>query len=156
MDRVAIIRAGHLVELDPVRAIEAKALRVVEIRFGSPIPAESFAGLPACARSVFAKTRWERRHGLLFWSLGAGVLVVAVLSAWPSVHDEYAKLVQNYPEALLALLGVDKAGLASPPRYLQAELFGLMVPLTFVGYADRDRLRLPSQARRNEAPSRSS
>ncbi len=86
-------------------------------------------------RSVFAKTLWERRHGLFFWSLGVAVLVVAVLSAWPSVHDEYAKLVQNYPEALLAFLGVDKAGLASAPGYLQAELFGLMVPLTFVGYA---------------------
>ena len=85
-------------------------------------------------RSVFAKTLWERRHGLFFWSLGAGLLAVAVLSAWPSVHDEYAKLVQNYPEALLAFLGVDKTGLASPPGYLQAELFGLMVPLMFVGY----------------------
>lgn len=85
-------------------------------------------------RSVFAKTLWERRHGLLFWSLGAAILVVAVLSAWPSIRDDYAKLVQNYPEALLAFLGVDKAGLASPPGYLQAELFGLMVPLTFVGY----------------------
>lgn len=86
-------------------------------------------------RSVFAKTLWERRHGLLFWSLGAGLLVVAVLSVWPSVHDEYAKLVQNYPETLLAFLGVDKAGLASAPGYLQAELFGLMVPLMLVGYA---------------------
>jgi ABC-2 type transport system permease protein len=71
----------------------------------------------------------------LFWSLGAGTLVVTVLSVWPSVHDEYAKLVQNYPEGLLAFLGVDKAGLASAPGYLQAELFGLMVPLMLVGYA---------------------
>jgi ABC-2 type transport system permease protein len=86
-------------------------------------------------RSVFAKTLWERRHGLLFWSLGVGVLVVATLSVWPSVHEEYAKLVQNYPEPLLAFFGVDKAGLASAPGYLQAELFGLMVPLAFVGYA---------------------
>jgi ABC-2 type transport system permease protein len=86
-------------------------------------------------RSVFAKTLWERRHGLLFWSLGAGVLVVSVLSVWPSVRDEYAKLVQNYPEGLLAFLGVEKSGLASSAGYLQAELFGLMVPLMLVGYA---------------------
>jgi ABC-2 type transport system permease protein len=86
-------------------------------------------------RSVFVKTLWERRRGLLFWSLGVGLLVVAVLSVWPSVHDEYAKLVQNYPEGLLAFLGVDRAGLASAPGYLQAELFGLMVPLMLVGYA---------------------
>ena len=86
-------------------------------------------------RSVFLKTLWERRHGLLFWSLGVGLLVVAVLSAWPSVHDEYAKLVENYPQGLLAFLGVDKAGLGSAAGYLQAELFGLMVPLMLVGYA---------------------
>jgi ABC-2 type transport system permease protein len=86
-------------------------------------------------RSVFTKTLWERRHGLLFWSLGIGALVVATLSVWPSVHDEYAQLVKNYPESLLAFFGIDKAGLASAPGYLQAELFGLMVPLAFVGYA---------------------
>jgi ABC-2 type transport system ATP-binding protein len=51
VDRVAIIRAGRLVAVDHVRDIEAKALRVVEIRFGGPVPAESFAGLPG-VRSV--------------------------------------------------------------------------------------------------------
>ena len=86
-------------------------------------------------RSVFVKTLWERRHGFLFWSLGVGLLVVSVLSVWPSLHDEYAKLVQNYPDALLAFLGVDRAGLGSASGYLQAELFGLMVPLVLVGYA---------------------
>jgi ABC-2 type transport system permease protein len=85
--------------------------------------------------SVFRKTLWDRRHGLLCWSLGVALLVVMVLSVWPSVRDEYAELVENYPEGLLAFLGVDKAGLASAPGYLQAELFGLMVPLTLVGYA---------------------
>ncbi len=51
VDRVAIIRAGHLVAVDHVREIEAKALRVVEIRFGGPVEAESFEGL-AGVRSV--------------------------------------------------------------------------------------------------------
>jgi ABC-2 type transport system ATP-binding protein len=51
VDRVAIIRAGRLVAVDHVRDIEAKALRVVEIRFGGAVPAEAFAGLPG-VRSV--------------------------------------------------------------------------------------------------------
>ena len=51
VDRVAIIRSGRLVAVDHVRDIEARALRVVEIRFGGPVPAESFAGLPG-VRSV--------------------------------------------------------------------------------------------------------
>ena len=50
-------------------------------------------------RSVYVKTIYDRRHGLLWWSLGIGLLTVATLSVWPSVRDEYRKLVQNYPEA---------------------------------------------------------
>lgn len=86
-------------------------------------------------RSVFVKTLWDRRHGLFFWSLGNGILVVATLSVWPSLRNEYADLVKNYPESLLAFLGVDRAGLSTASGYLQAELFGLMVPLVLIGYA---------------------
>jgi ABC-2 type transport system ATP-binding protein len=45
-DRVAIIRAGRLVTVEPVRELEAKALRVLEIRFGGPVPAAAFTNLP--------------------------------------------------------------------------------------------------------------
>jgi beta-exotoxin I transport system ATP-binding protein len=45
-DRVAIVRAGRLVTIEPMRELEAKALRVVEIRFGGPVPADAFSGLP--------------------------------------------------------------------------------------------------------------
>jgi ABC-2 type transport system permease protein len=85
-------------------------------------------------RSVYVKTIYDRRHGLLWWSIGLGLLSVAVLSVWPSVRDEYSKLVQNYPEPLLALFGVEKSGVGSATGYLQTELFGLMVPLTLIAY----------------------
>jgi ABC-2 type transport system ATP-binding protein len=45
-DRVAIVRAGRLVTIEPMRELEANALRVVEIRFGGPVPAEAFTDLP--------------------------------------------------------------------------------------------------------------
>ncbi len=45
-DRVAIIRAGRLVTIEPVRELEAKALRVIEIRFAAPVPAGAFTNLP--------------------------------------------------------------------------------------------------------------
>ena len=85
-------------------------------------------------RSVFAKTIYDRRHGLVWWSIGIALLTVSVLSVWPSVHDEYQKLVQNYPEALLAFFGIEKGGLGSATGYLQAELFGLMLPLILIAY----------------------
>ena len=84
--------------------------------------------------SVFAKTVYDRRHGLLWWSLGIGLLTVAVLSVWPSVRDEYQTLVKNYPEALLAFFGIDKGGVGSAAGYLQAELFGFMLPLMLIAY----------------------
>jgi len=85
-------------------------------------------------RSVYTKTIYDRRHGLLWWSIGIGLLTVTVLSVWPSVHDEYTKLVQNYPKALLAFFGIEKGGLGSAAGYLQAELFGLMLPLVLIAY----------------------
>jgi len=51
VDRVAILRAGRLVTIEPMRDLEAKALRVVEIRFGGPVPADEFAHL-AGVRSI--------------------------------------------------------------------------------------------------------
>jgi ABC-2 type transport system ATP-binding protein len=45
-DRVAIIRAGRLIAIDPVSELEAKALRVLEIRFAHHVPASAFTGLP--------------------------------------------------------------------------------------------------------------
>ena len=45
-DRVAIVRQGRLLTIEPMHEIEAKALRVVEIRFADAVPADAFAGLP--------------------------------------------------------------------------------------------------------------
>ncbi len=44
-DRVAIVRQGRLLTIEPMHEIEAKALRVVEIRFAEPVPADVFANL---------------------------------------------------------------------------------------------------------------
>jgi len=85
-------------------------------------------------RNVFVKTIHDRRHGLLWWSVGIGLLTIATLSVWPSVRDEYQKLIQNYPEALLAFFGVERGGLGSAAGYVQVELFSLMVPLLLIGY----------------------
>jgi ABC-2 type transport system ATP-binding protein len=50
-DRVAIVRSGRLVTIEPMRDLEAKALRVVEIRFGGPVRPELFGNLPG-VRSI--------------------------------------------------------------------------------------------------------
>ena len=84
--------------------------------------------------TVFTKTVYDRRHGLLWWSVGIGLLTIVVLSVWPSVRGEYQTLVKDYPEALLAFFGIDKGGVGTAEGYLQAELFGFMVPLMLIAY----------------------
>ncbi len=45
-DRVAIIREGRLITVEDVGSLKARAVRMVEFHFSSPVPAEAFAGLP--------------------------------------------------------------------------------------------------------------
>jgi ABC-2 type transport system ATP-binding protein len=44
--RVAIIRAGEVVDVDDVRTLRHHAGQDIELRFGEPVAAERFAGLP--------------------------------------------------------------------------------------------------------------
>jgi ABC-2 type transport system ATP-binding protein len=46
VDRVAILREGRMVAVEPMHELEAKALRVVEIRFAGQVPVDDFEHLP--------------------------------------------------------------------------------------------------------------
>jgi ABC-2 type transport system ATP-binding protein len=43
---VGIIRQGHLVTVEEVAALKAKALRTMEMHFAEPVPPEAFRTLP--------------------------------------------------------------------------------------------------------------
>jgi ABC-2 type transport system ATP-binding protein len=45
-DRVGIIRHGHLIALESVASLRSKAMRTVELEFGSPVDATVFATVP--------------------------------------------------------------------------------------------------------------
>jgi ABC-2 type transport system ATP-binding protein len=45
-DRVAILRGGHLLTVERITSLKARAIRHIEIRFGSAVPADAFASLP--------------------------------------------------------------------------------------------------------------
>jgi len=85
--------------------------------------------------SVFLKTVGDMRRGLLWWILGLAGLVALLVAVYPTVRDnaDLTKLVEQYPEALKALLsfggGIDYT---SGAGYLGSELFSFMVPLLFL------------------------
>jgi ABC-2 type transport system ATP-binding protein len=45
-DRVGIIRHGHLIALESVASLRSKAMRTVELEFGSPVDAAVFESVP--------------------------------------------------------------------------------------------------------------
>ncbi|HEX6288550.1 MAG TPA: ABC transporter ATP-binding protein [Herpetosiphonaceae bacterium] len=63
-DRVGIIREGQLVAVEEVRALKAKALRRLEIRFAQPVPQEAFNGLSGVQDVIVADSVvWCTLHG---------------------------------------------------------------------------------------------
>jgi ABC-2 type transport system permease protein len=59
-------------------------------------------------RNVFTKSLYDRRHGLVWWSLAIALLTGAVLSAWPSARDEAPRLVAIAPPAVLGFFGIER------------------------------------------------
>ncbi|HZJ47546.1 MAG TPA: ABC transporter permease subunit [Acidimicrobiia bacterium] len=82
-------------------------------------------------RSVAAKTLWERRWGLLGWVAGGFVVTGFVVAVYPIVRDSsgLAKLVDEMPMELLALVGIDPEIFTTGFGYLQAQMYTLIAPL---------------------------
>lgn len=74
----------------------------------------------------------DARRAVLAWAAGVGLLVFGMVAAYPSVRDQAAdltKLVEGYPDALKAFMGISALDYTSGAGYLRAELFGFTVPL---------------------------
>ncbi|HKD34564.1 MAG TPA: ABC transporter permease subunit [Gaiellaceae bacterium] len=73
----------------------------------------------------------DHRRALLGWCLGVIGYTALLASIFPSFKGsaDLQKLVQRYPDALKALLGLSSGSFATGPGFLDAELFSLMLPL---------------------------
>lgn len=86
-------------------------------------------------RSVFTKSLWDQRRGLLGWSVAVALLVFVEAALWPTLGDmrEIEQLVQNYPEPLRKLFNLDE--FASGQGFLNVELYSLLLPILFIVFA---------------------
>ena len=85
--------------------------------------------------SVFRKTVWEQRRTILWWILGLAALAVLTVSVYPSIRDQpgISDIADNYPDALLALLGIEPGeDLFSPAGYIESQLYANWIPLVFL------------------------
>ena len=82
-------------------------------------------------RSVFTKTLWDRRWGLLGWVIGGFTMTAFIVAVYPIVRDNsgFATLIDELPVGMLALFGIDPEILTTGFGYLQAQMYTLIGPL---------------------------
>jgi ABC-2 type transport system permease protein len=89
-------------------------------------------------RNVFLKTLRDYRWSFMWWSVGIVLLVAFMVAFYPSVRamEGLEELIEQYPEDLLALFGgSDLTNYATPAGYLNAEVFGIIMPILFIVFA---------------------
>jgi ABC-2 type transport system permease protein len=74
---------------------------------------------------VFVHTLRSQRRALIAWFVGlgaTGALIVASFGQMAANLADYAKLLEAYPQEILAFLGVDAADMGTAQGFLRAEL----------------------------------
>ncbi len=80
--------------------------------------------------SVFSKTLYGMRRGLIWWSVGLILTNLMIVLIFPSIEESSAALteyMENLPPALMALFG-DIANFTTMEGYLGLELFSFFLP----------------------------
>ena len=87
-------------------------------------------------RNVFSKTIRDQRRSLLWWGLGLTLLTVVTMLFYPSLSEatELNDLLNDDNPLIKAFIG-DVPDLTSPEGFLNSQIFFLMLPLLFLGYA---------------------
>jgi ABC-2 type transport system permease protein len=87
-------------------------------------------------RSLYLKTIWDRRAGMVWWLIGSAALTAITVAFYPAVaadQEALAGLVEAYPEELLALIGIDDAAeLVSPVGFVNSQLYANVVPIVLL------------------------
>jgi ABC-2 type transport system permease protein len=109
------------------------------------------------AAELFGRGIRDHRRALVAWCAGIVAYVGLIVAIFPSIEGsaEFDELLESYPEILKSLFGIVEGGsITSGPGYLDAELFGFMLPLfvillavgsgarAFAGEEDAGRLEL--------------
>ncbi|HSX42619.1 MAG TPA: ABC transporter permease subunit [Candidatus Saccharimonadales bacterium] len=89
---------------------------------------------------MIASLLWElrrRRFAILWWTLGSLVLVVAILSLYPSIRDQanqLNKVINQLPQGLRELKtgGSQSVDVADPIAFLNSQLFYASLPILWI------------------------
>ena len=85
-------------------------------------------------RSVFGKTLWDQRRGILFWSLGIAAVGVLYAAFYPTINSpEMAAALEAYPKGLLDAIGF--TDVTTPAGYIGSTTYGLLGPILVIIFA---------------------
>jgi len=86
--------------------------------------------------SVFSKTLFDMRRGLIWWSVGLILTNLMIVLIFPSIEESSAALTEymnNLPPAMIALIG-DITNFTTMEGYLGLELFSFFLPALTLGF----------------------
>ena len=88
-------------------------------------------------RSVFLKTVYDQRRGLLGWFAAIALLVLMYAAIWPSMRDQPSinDFLDPMPEAFRSLFATSGADMSTPVGYIQIELMSFIGPILVILYA---------------------
>ena len=79
-------------------------------------------------RSVFGKTIWDERRGILGWSIGLAAVGVGYAAFYPTLNSpEMVEFMEAYPQEIMDAMGI--TDLTSPEGYLDGTTYGLLGPV---------------------------
>jgi ABC-2 type transport system permease protein len=84
-------------------------------------------------RSVFSKTLWDQRRGILAWAIGLGAVGVMYAAFYPSMaNPDMQAAMDAFPPEVLDALGF--RDITSPEGYLGGTTYGLLGPVLSIIY----------------------
>ena len=85
-------------------------------------------------RSVFAKTLWDQRRGIIIWAIGIAAVGVLYAAFYPSINNpEMEAALEAYPQGLLDAIGF--TDITTAEGYIGSTTYGLLGPVLVIIFA---------------------
>jgi ABC-2 type transport system permease protein len=82
-------------------------------------------------KSVFSKSLYEKRWGLLWWFLAMFLMTFFVMSIFPTFKDTFGQQLNNVPDSLKAILG-EASDYQRIEGFIELQIFLQMIFLTVI------------------------
>jgi ABC-2 type transport system permease protein len=82
-------------------------------------------------KNIFVKTLYEKRWGILGWSVAMFAMTIFIVVLYPMFQDSFGAQLDQVPESMRAILG-EAADYQKLSGFLELQVFAQMVFLTFI------------------------